>query len=353
MFEYNGDDILNMNANPRDSLNTEAARFSFPLPPWADLGARHLNAEYTEVVNGAAQSMETFDPSCGSPLNEGRISDAAPFYHYQSFSSRIDIDPFAQNFANREAYKEFNINLERNSSWIDTPGSLQSRGSTEDNGHILRKSKKTVEDTPFTSGLTPSHHKSIFEKVLASSIDTISSGAHVTSRGIDNDFHPDTQISPHRVLDTCTAGTSSPVINYHQGWEQSAAEQDPGRKPKQFACPFNKWSRDLHRDCYNLRFSNATRVKEHIRNKHMFPLYCPCCYRMDFEQRTQRDEHIRNRTCKVEPEREVAGYDLAMQEHREVILNKAKPLTDEKRWKAMWKALFPDCKLPSSFYVDE
>ncbi|EXM20771.1 hypothetical protein FOTG_11411 [Fusarium oxysporum f. sp. vasinfectum 25433] len=125
----------------------------------------------------------------------------------------------------------------------------------------------------------------------------------------------------------------------------------PGSVPN-LACPFVKeypgerWPR-----CQK-GWPSVHRIKEHIYRSHKAPMYCKRCFRI-FKTEKELDAHLRqDPACEVvSPSREMPGIDNETKERlksRRGIQN----ISEEEKWKHMYKVLFPRTEDIPSPYCD-
>ncbi|KAL7944183.1 hypothetical protein V8C42DRAFT_82869 [Trichoderma barbatum] len=123
---------------------------------------------------------------------------------------------------------------------------------------------------------------------------------------------------------------------------------------RRLACPLSKFIQAGKPLCQSSPFENFSREKEHVRNKHPIPVYCPRCYSTKFKKQHILTAHLRSDSpCGLQPPRKMHGYDPSKKEHRDIIGQRVNPnKTEEERWIELFEALFPDQGLPASIYAE-
>ncbi|KAI1266446.1 hypothetical protein F5Y18DRAFT_358626 [Xylariaceae sp. FL1019] len=127
-------------------------------------------------------------------------------------------------------------------------------------------------------------------------------------------------------------------------------------KPPMFACPFHKrfHGKDLneYRICSRGSWKTFHRVKEHVFRKHRLPQHqCPRCL-VSFDTRECLATHLRElEPCDLlQDYKEPAGVTPGQ---LEALKRRKSGMSDEQRWIAMYKILFPDVpedEIPTPWY---
>ncbi|RMJ11543.1 hypothetical protein CDV36_008812 [Fusarium kuroshium] len=141
------------------------------------------------------------------------------------------------------------------------------------------------------------------------------------------------------------------------GSNQNNDTQNPDASAeKRFACPFHKLDPVLHAACEPIKLTTWDRVLQHIFRAHVLQKhYCPIC-RTQFKGNTaerDKNDHIRSQ-CQTIGMME-AGYiflqidpaNLCFETDYENLKGLPRG-SDEEKWFAAWKKLFPGVPLPAS-----
>ena len=132
--------------------------------------------------------------------------------------------------------------------------------------------------------------------------------------------------------------------------QTSSKGSHPGNKRRLlFACPFCKKDTLRYRDCYSVKLTKISYVKQHLSRNHSFPIYCSLCMQR-FETEHARDIHTRAATCQRQP---LVDWEGVTEPQKQQLRKKPpKNTSEEDQWFMIFKILFPGHPLPVSPYID-
>ena len=122
----------------------------------------------------------------------------------------------------------------------------------------------------------------------------------------------------------------------------------PDERKRRLACPFYKRYPEEFHECGCKDYENTSRIKQHLTKRHRQPNLCPSCHR-EFRDYAVMANHIRERNCETRPQETVF---CVSQRQEEQLKSRSTHKTNEERWYAIFKILFPGDPLPSSPYLD-
>ncbi|KAF2806292.1 uncharacterized protein BDZ99DRAFT_538505 [Mytilinidion resinicola] len=111
-----------------------------------------------------------------------------------------------------------------------------------------------------------------------------------------------------------------------------------------FACPYFKRNPTEHctsRSCEYPGFKNVSRLKQHLYNCHALQNSCPRCW-LVFETQVELHGHLgAPEACKA-GHKPVKGFTYEQERQLRSKKRPRKPLTEEEKWAAVYRLLFPD-----------
>ncbi|KAI0885145.1 uncharacterized protein GGS22DRAFT_162880 [Annulohypoxylon maeteangense] len=136
-----------------------------------------------------------------------------------------------------------------------------------------------------------------------------------------------------------------------RGGKRSPSSKRGDESQLTFACPYYYADKERHWYCHRFAFWRIGDVRQHIKRKHISPIYCPVCGD-EFRSDALRDEHINAQTCQHHDfphswatAEQISSMDMAANE-----LNSS---SDEERWFTIWDIMFPDRQQPPSPYISD
>ncbi|KAK7542950.1 hypothetical protein IWX47DRAFT_544127 [Phyllosticta citricarpa] len=123
---------------------------------------------------------------------------------------------------------------------------------------------------------------------------------------------------------------------------------------KKLACPYHKRSRGgtpKAPSCVYPGFSSVSRLKEHLHRVHRRPTACPRCYAR-FESQDGLDTHINQPTRCLEARyhQNIEGFGVDQERQLRCKKRVAGVKSEEEKWRAIYRILFPDdAEIPSPY----
>ncbi|OAL00538.1 hypothetical protein IQ06DRAFT_145975 [Phaeosphaeriaceae sp. SRC1lsM3a] len=131
-----------------------------------------------------------------------------------------------------------------------------------------------------------------------------------------------------------------------RGFIERTARRDGDARgyERQYACPF--MARDPIRSDCRKGYSNISRVKEHLRRRHVAAVpavLCPRCF-AEFNSSAERWEHFRNVTpCELSSEPPAGHKDCISKETSDALNRRTKRRENPREaWENMYRTIFPD-----------
>ncbi|KAI0103744.1 hypothetical protein GGR51DRAFT_561677 [Nemania sp. FL0031] len=116
-----------------------------------------------------------------------------------------------------------------------------------------------------------------------------------------------------------------------------------------FACPFYRLNPVEHQNCLPLTLSRIGDVRQHIKRRHIQPIFCPRCGSI-FQDNARRDAHMESCRANLNP-----PAPAGMTPEQLTDMNNAARRRDPNpaaRWYEIWDIMSHNQERPSSPYVD-
>ena len=119
-----------------------------------------------------------------------------------------------------------------------------------------------------------------------------------------------------------------------------------------FACPFAKRNPGAYFECLTVTLRDVSKVKKHLRMKHLLPIYCSTCYQLfqGCQAEKKRDEHQRARNCTTQAECPFEGVTSEHQRQLTQRLGSAHGRSEAQKWYIVWDLLFDPKERPDNPY---
>ena len=225
--------------------------------------------------------------------------------------------------------------------------------------------------TPFDFFLLP-----LQDKVLAYLL------AQASHHGLTT-HTPDTQSTHATQKNTCDSSPSQQIATNFQGSNNGLKrstncgsgnnkdENDEGNDEDQqrrdvggqseenaspyFACHFAKYNPLRYSKCARLRFENVSRIKTHLRLRHMCPVHCAICNKVFTGDQAEKEfaAHQRARSCTKRLRCLIDGITKAQQKELIRRMGQRRGRTETEKWYAIWDVIFCSEPPPDSPHNDE
>ena len=121
-----------------------------------------------------------------------------------------------------------------------------------------------------------------------------------------------------------------------------------------FACHFAKYNPLCYSKCVHLRFQDVSRVKHHLRVKHLRPIQCAVCNKVfrGHQAEQEFEVHQRARSCTEQQQCPVNGITEAQKKEINRRIGQRKGRTEIEKWYTIWEVIFSAGPRPNSPFND-
>ena len=122
-----------------------------------------------------------------------------------------------------------------------------------------------------------------------------------------------------------------------------------------FAYPFAKYNPLRYSKCARLRFENVSRIKTHLRLRHMRPIHCAICNKIFQGDQAEKEfaAHQRARNCTKQQRCLIDGITKAQQKELIRRMGQRRGRTETEKWYAIWDVILHPEPPPDSPHNDE
>lgn len=233
----------------------------------------------------------------------------------------------------------------------------------EDSSTTSRGSWETDERSEHSSP-SPVHQHPLFD-VRSQVLDFIFSGfeayRRATQRQSGDSDSPRGQSSSHQASSQPSRTTNARKRRTPEDEDQDDGNGSSNRRKKArnetqilddqvtFACPFSKRHPARHQRCNRYKLSRIRDVKQHLKRRHLVPIYCSICG-TTFDDEKTRDSHARKQKCPHQPLARIEGVTTL--QCTQLSTKVSSKLSEEEQWFAVYAVVFPGHPRPRSPYID-